>query len=98
MSRQYRRFVLLVCIAVVSACKGSSNNPNAPDNMPPVLTQAQTENLAAEMARAIRQASQSCVARGFNVNGFGTFPVNESCTATRICNPGGSIQPSVTVT
>jgi hypothetical protein len=40
----------------------------------------------------------ACQGRVFNVNGFGTFPINMSCDATRTCTPGGTIRPSLTAT
>ncbi len=96
MTRTLMVGVVLFALFAASACTG---NPSAPANQPPpLLTQTQAENFAAELARSLVFAGQDCVTRSFNPNVFGTTPINQSCTATRTCSIGGTIRPSVTAT
>jgi hypothetical protein len=89
--------VAFAALAAVTACKGGGS-PNAASSQPPLLSQDQVVNFAAELARSLVFAGRDCVSRGFTPNVFGTSLVNQSCTATRSCSIGGTIRPSMTAT
>lgn len=63
------------------------------------MTQDEADRFATSLRLVTTTAMQACLQKGnFYPNGFGTFPLNFSCDATRNCNGGGSIRPSLTAT
>jgi len=90
-------FVLLAL--VVTACSGGMTTPTPPFVPPPAMTQVEADRFAASLIAVTTAAMQACAEKGnFRPNSFGTFPLNYSCDATRNCNGGGSIRPSLTAT
>jgi hypothetical protein len=93
-----RRFALMLLAGLsVVSCKGGGN-PVAPPPPPVRMTQAEAETFATSVTRAISSAMNACYNRMPNPNGVGTFPLNFSCDATRTCQGGGTIRPSLTAT
>src|SRR5687768_7949012 len=90
--------VLALLALVVTAC-GGGTAPDPPFIPPPPMTQGEADRFAASLVLVTTVAMQACIQKGnFQPNGFGTFPINFSCDAVRICDGGGSIRPSLTET
>lgn len=91
--------ILALLALVVTACAGGTTKPDPPFIPPPPMTQAEADRFATSLVLATTAAMTACIQKGnFRPNGFGTFPINFSCDATRTCAGGGSIRPSLTET
>jgi hypothetical protein len=92
--------ILALLAVVTTACAaGGITEPEPIFVPPPAMTQAEADRFATSLVLATTAAMTDCLQKGnFRPNGFGTFPLNYSCDATRTCTGGGSIRPSLTAT